>query len=248
MFIEWCVDANQNIQGGFNMENQGTQYPIDMVLCIDQTGSMSSIIERVKSRALAFYDDFQKEMLSQGKSVDTLRVKVVGFRDYGCDQDRKEGLSPMDESPFFILPDQSSEFEAFVNRLNADGGGDEPESGLEALALAINSDWDVKSGKSRQVIVVWTDASAHPIGTGADHSSYPKSAPKNFDELTDWWEGQGKMRQAAKRLILFAPDSPAWNDIAKYWECVLMYPSKGGEGLKDQDYKTILNTIANSVG
>jgi Mg-chelatase subunit ChlD len=33
---------------------QGIKYSVDIVLCIDATGSMSSIIDRVKSNVLKF--------------------------------------------------------------------------------------------------------------------------------------------------------------------------------------------------
>lgn len=51
----------------------------------------------------------------------------------------------MEESQFFILPEEKQEFYNFVSQIKAGGGGDEPESGLEALALALRSDF-VKDG------------------------------------------------------------------------------------------------------
>ena len=51
----------------------------------------------------------------------------------------------------------------FVNGLIAEGGGDAPESGLEAVALAMNSPWTTAGDRRRQVIVVWTDQPAHPL-------------------------------------------------------------------------------------
>lgn len=40
---------------------------------------------------------------------------------------------------------------------------DEPESGLEALALAMGSDWETSGTSKRHAIVLFTDASAHPL-------------------------------------------------------------------------------------
>ena len=240
------VESPAEIQVESQANNQAIQYSVDMVLCIDQTGSMGSIINRVKQSALSFYDDIQREMQKMEKAVSPLRIKVIGFRDYACEDDREKGLSPMDESPFFTLPDQREGFSAFINELKAAGGGDAPESGLEALALAIKSEWNLTGDKNRQIIVVWTDTSTHPIGKGSDHRDFPENMPKDIDELSDLWSGQ-TMNESAKRLILYAPDAPMWNDIAQTWFNVLIYPSKAGEGLSDVDYHVILSQIANSV-
>ena len=230
------------------MENQSAGYSVDIVLCIDQTLSMVDIIERVKESALAFHDDLLNEIRSLKLRVDSLRVKVIGFRDYACQIDRGDGLSPMVESPFFVLPDQAEGFELFVNELIAVGGGDPPESGYDALALAINSEWDLTAKNSRQVIVLWTDADSHPLRHGSDHPDYPKSMPEDLGELTGLWVGQkSKVGKFSKRFILYAPDVPSWNDIANNWEYVLKYTLNAGEGLKDHDYQTIINKIIGNV-
>ncbi|MFI5709005.1 VWA domain-containing protein [Kribbella sp. NPDC051620] len=176
--------------------------------------------------------------------MDILRVRVIGFRDYLFDGD-----GSMVTSDFFTLPEQSAEFESFVRELKADGGGDEPESGLEALALAIKSPWKRAGDKNRQVIVFWTDASAHPLEAGASSgtASYPDGLPANFDELTDWWEGQSYVNKNDKRLILFTPSAAGWSEIVTHWEQTIHLASQAGAGLAEHEYSTILGAIANSV-
>ena len=73
--------------------------------------------------------------------------------------------------------------------------------------------------------------------------------PSNFDELTDWWEDEqsGKMRKAAKRLILFVPDASAWTEIGMNWSNAIHHPAKAGLGLSEVDYETILAAISNSI-
>ncbi|GIV38275.1 MAG: hypothetical protein KatS3mg033_0075 [Thermonema sp.] len=222
---------------------QGLHYNVDIVMCIDATGSMSPIIDRVKENALRFYDDLMEVMQQKAKTIDTLRVKVIAFRDFYFDKDKA-----LEMSPFFVLPDEQSRFKSFVDGIVADGGGDEPENGLEALALAIRSEWNKEGDKRRQIIIVWTDASTHPLElhAGAKPQWYPADMPADFDELTDWWEGQ-YMSHTAKRLIIYSPDAYAWTDIANHWENTIQYPSKAGEGLSEVDYQTILDAIANSV-
>ncbi|MCS6822602.1 MAG: VWA domain-containing protein [Microscillaceae bacterium] len=222
---------------------QGLKYTVDIVMCIDTTGSMSPIIGKVKENALKFYEDLDAVMQAKGKAIDTLRVKVIAFKDYYYD-----GNDAMRVSDFFVLPSQREQFQAFVDSLRAEGGGDEPENGLEAIFLAIHSDWNTTGDKKRQIIVVWTDASTHELekNEGRKPANYPANMPKNFDELSDHWDGQF-MSRSSKRLIVYAPDAYAWTDIANHWENTIQYPSKAGEGLSEVDYQTILDAIASSV-
>lgn len=224
-------------------DDQIPGYPVDLVLCIDGTASMTPIIDKVRSRASAFHADLAKEMDAKGKMIDDLRVRVVVFRDFAVDGD-----GSLECSEFLRLPDQASSFAEFVSAIRAYGGGDEPESGLEALAVAVNSPWNTSGVKRRQVIVVWTDASAHPLDSGGRTVLSNVSVPADFDEMTDLWQGQeSPMDGSAQRLILYAPDAYPWTDISNHWDNVIHHPSQGGEGLSDIDYRTILDVIAQSV-
>jgi von Willebrand factor type A domain len=222
---------------------RGLSYAVDIVFCIDVTGSMTPIIDQVKENALRFYDDVQSNLTAKGKNVDQLRVRVIAFRDFAAD-----GAAALDESPFFTLPDDRGDFSAFVSGLVAEGGGDAPESGLEAVALAIDSPWTTSGDRRRQVIVVWTDQPAQPLDASALPSDIAARVPRDFSALTDAWEDeQGRMGSSSKRLILFAPDGPGWSDISGVWENVVHNPSQAGGGLSEVDYGTIIDSIGNSV-
>ncbi len=54
------------------------------------------------------------------------------------------------------------------------------------------------------------------------------------------------MDQDAKRLVLFAPDMPAWWDITD-WDKVLHFPSNAGNGLSDLEYDQIISVILQAV-
>jgi hypothetical protein len=222
---------------------RGLSYAVDIVFCIDVTGSMTPIIDQVKANALRFYDDVQSNLTAKGKNVDQLRVRVIGFRDFVAD-----GAAALDESPFFTLPDERADFSAFVNGLVAEGGGDAPESGLEAVALAIDSPWTTTGDRRRQVIVVWTDQPAQPLNPSVLPPDIASRVSPDFSALTDAWEDeQGRMGSSSKRLILFAPDGPGWSDISGVWENVVHHPSQAGGGLSEVDYGTIIDSIGNSV-
>jgi hypothetical protein len=222
---------------------RGLSYAVDIVFCIDVTGSMSPIIDQVKANALRFYDDVQSNLTAKGKNVDQLRVKVIAFRDFVAD-----GAAALAESPFFTLPGDRASFSDFVNGLIAEGGGDAPESGLEAVALAIDSPWTTTGDRRRQVVVVWTDQPAQPLDASVLPSDLSSRVPADFSALTDVWEDeQGPMGSSSKRLILFAPDGPGWSDISAVWENVVHHPSQAGGGLSEVDYGTIIDSIGNSV-
>jgi len=222
---------------------RGLSYAVDIVFCIDVSGSMTPIIDAVKSHALGFYDDVQTNLTAKGKNVSQLRVRLVAFRDFAAD-----GEAALEESPFYTLPNERAGFSEFVQGLIAQGGGDVPESGLEAVALAMNSPWTTTGDRRRQVIVVWTDQPAHPLDPSVVPADLASRIPADFSALTDAWEDeQGVMGSSSKRLILFAPDGPGWSDISSVWENVVHHPSQAGGGLSEVDYGTIIDSIGNSV-
>jgi len=155
----------------------------------------------------------------------------------------------MKESNFFTLPTEKKDFQNFVNNITADGGGDNGgENGLEALALAIKSDWTKFSDKQRHLIVIWTDEPGHPLEKAGKPKSYPKNIPPDFNGLTDWWNGQGSIGSSSKRLIMYAPDAYPWTNIGDFWKLTIHYASPAGKDMKEEEYNQILDAIAASIG
>ena len=222
---------------------QGLQYKVDLIFCIDKTGSMSPVIDMVKEHAIKFYDDMGEVFKKKHKDVDALRIKVIAFGD--VDFDKEKWLA---ESDFYDMPSQKSEFESFVQTIHAEGGGPTPENGLEALTLAINSDWCKDGDKRRHVVVVYTDAPTHTLEHTQSLSSphYPDGMPSSFDDLSDIWLDEQDSDRYNQRLVLFAPDAYPWSDMYTHWEGVIQMASQAGKGLEEYDYNVILDTIANS--
>lgn len=162
---------------------------VDVVMCIDATGSMGGIINTVKANALSFYDSFKKVCVDNGIGLTSLNTQVIAFRDKNVD-----GGSWLQESPTYSLPDDREQFDTFVNGLYASGGGDTPESGLEALERAfLKSDWGVDDGYHRQVVILWTDA---PYLVGDSYTSLTVPVVENM------WNSM----PSGRRFILFAPN------------------------------------------
>jgi hypothetical protein len=228
--------------------NYKVSYNVDLVFCIDATASMDGLIDMVKQHALSFHQDLADAMSKKKKSINQLRIRIIAFRDYKFD-----GRDAMLTTDFFNLPQDKDLFERCIRGIEAAGGGDDPEDGLEALAYAIRSHW-CEGGvgvKRRQVIVVWTDASTHELGFGWDEETYPREyMVRDFNVLTSWGgdaSENGFMDNNAKRLLLYAPDQPYWNTISANWDNVLHFPSEAGQGLDEVSYSEIIDTISNSI-
>lgn len=227
------------------MAGQGMgEYCVDIVMCIDATGSMAPIIDEVKGNAISFYQRFVDAMEENDKEVEKLRIKVIAFRDYGYDDE------PMVQSEFFNLPDQNEEFKSFVNSIEAKGGGDSPENALEAIALALKSNWTTSGSKRRHVILVFSDAPALPLGERASSASYPSGLPTDIAQLGAWWEGTdqtlGSTYQAkAGRLVAFVPNAEPWTELQawnRYWPAF----SPAGTGLSDVDIQSAIDLMVGS--
>ena len=108
---------------------------VDIVFCIDMTGSMGPVLRNSTALARDLIGQINAALAEKKRKVDGLRVKVVAFGDYYCDAE------PMVESPFFELPRDERAYHACLDGLSARGGGDAPESSLEALYKAFTSDW-----------------------------------------------------------------------------------------------------------
>lgn len=174
---------------------------VDVVMCIDVTGSMSGIIYTVKSNALSFYDAFNNKCISNGIELEALNNKVIAFRDVNVD-----GSAWWSESGYFSLPAERDGFSSFVNNLYASGGGDTPESGLEALMGAFTAlDDAIDDGYHRQVVILWTDA---PFLTGASYTNYTAEMV-----MAKW-----NTLSSGRRLIMFAPSGFSGDYNSGNWD------------------------------
>lgn len=218
-------------------------YNLDVVMCIDASGSMATFLEDLKAKALSFYQNLADKVAKQEECLLCLRVKVIAFRDYMFDEE------PMVESEFFTLPEQNGGFKRFVDGIHATGGGDEPENALEAIALALKSSWATEGGRRRHVILVFSDSHALQLGERAGCPNYPAGLPKDIDQLEAWWEGResfgGTYKARCGRLLLFVPDVDPWTEFTEWDRCWLNFPHDDNE-LQDFDIQNVVYMITNS--
>ena len=136
---------------------------VDIVFLMDATGSMESCIDALKDNVTTFVESMCER--SQQNPVKDWRAKVVGFRDF------LEDNEPLVDNPFVKEP---SAVRSQLNALEAEGGGDEPESLLDAIYHVANmgqtdkgaqeldpNKWRYRSQAAR-VVIIFSDASYHP--------------------------------------------------------------------------------------
>ena len=162
-------------------------------------------------------------------------------------------------------------FRDFVNGIHEAGGGDDPESGLEALTMAMRSDFVQEGEKKRHIIVLFTDAAAHPFEDydeltaeaakkGCKPTMYPKNMPKNISEFYNAWEGNAMNQDAlgcdgentkldadGRRIVLFAPNDYPWCDMEVNLSHVIRKDIEAGQGGSELEMNEVYTLIAYSM-
>ncbi len=109
----------------------------DIVFAIDTTGSMGSTIYNVKNNVINFVNELE------AKKVDA-RLGLVAFKDITVD-----GMGSTRNLGWFTDP---LDFKNAVSSLYAAGGGDEPESDVDALEEARNMGF--RAGASKFIVLI----------------------------------------------------------------------------------------------
>ena len=174
-----------------------------------------------------------------------IRLRIIYFRDYYFD-----GKYAAGKSDAFEVPNDRNQVFEFINSLRAAGGGDVPESGLEALWLAMHADCG-KHKLYRRIITLFTNAPAHPLEDydelfllGKQHNC---CAPVNYPEqivhcLGDLYKEWVTWNQGGRgRLFLVAPSVYPWVDMEIEWEYVIRFEST------DYDYNSAISYQYQSV-
>ena len=218
----------------------GISTDVDLILLIDGTGSMQNLLDEVKARALSLRDDIVAGLAEKNRKVSKMRVKVIVFRDVYVD------TNAFVASEWFFLPEDAGDFRAFVEGIRAEGGGDEPESGMEALRMAMQ-EFGSMQGKGRQIIVMMTDASAHRLDDPqrAGDPAYPDwmSDCRNVEELQNAWEG---LNVHYRRLVIMAPQAYPWTTI-QTWAPVQYQASRARQGIDREGFEAVIKLISGSI-
>lgn len=140
------------------------QKVVEVCFVLDTTGSMSGLIEGAKQKIWAIAND-----IVSAKPRPSVRFGLVGYRDRGDDYVTK---------PVVLTDDLDAIYEQ-LNKFQADGGGDTPESVSEALHEAVNEmPWSGKSGVFKVIYLVG-DAPPQKYRDGKRWQDVCKTASKN---------------------------------------------------------------------
>ena len=186
--------------------NQGEKVKgvVDIVFLIDITGSMADCIGALKDNIERFID-FLTTTGSNDAVIKDWRGKCVGFRDYEHNQSNW-----LEDNPFVR---DANKLKEQLRRFTADGGGDEPETPLDAIyilgsmgetaqgATESPHQWRHKRDAAR-VIVIFSDASFK------SKMFIPQARGGSVEDVITLIHD--------KRLILsiFAPDLPCYDKLA----------------------------------
>ncbi len=222
----------------------------DLVFMVDVTGSMASCIDALRKNIETFIESLSRGDGNTAAPVRDWRGKVVGYRDIEAVE---EGIPWFVDNPF--VRDVAA-LKAQLAGLQAQGGGDEPESLLDALYKVASmpavpkgtqaedaAKWRYRSEAAR-VVIVFTDASFK------ETMSLPEAKGGSLQDVANL--------VMANRIILsiFAPNFECYDRLSQIdkseWE-VVEY-----EGLSPQDalqkfttdpasFKTTLQQLAASV-
>ena len=223
----------------------------DVVFLIDVSGSMAPIIDALRTNIEAFVDSLSTGDANNAAPVRDWRGKVVGYRDIEAAD--AEGVAWIEDNPFVR---DTAALKTQLAALRAQGGGDEPESLLDALYKVASMEatpkgaqsedankWRYRSDAAR-VVVVFTDAS--------------------FKETMSLPEAKGGALQdvanivMANRIILslFAPNFEGYDRLSQIdkseWEVVEYEGLSPQEALRKftadpQNFRTTLKQLAASV-
>lgn len=177
---------------------------VDIVFLIDATGSMGTCIDALKNNISVFIDTLSSADANGGTIVQHWRAKVCGYRDAFCDTEY------FIDNPFV---EDTTELKSQLAGIDAKGGGDEPETLLDALYSVINQGqmektvqeldphmWRHRS-KAARVVIVFTDASFQPRMKTLEHGT--------VDDVIN------KIHENRIILSLFAPDMACHHALAE---------------------------------
>jgi hypothetical protein len=208
-----------------NFTTDENRLTVEVVMCMDISGSMSSEISMVKNNALSFYDQFKEMCDAQGIDLEGLYSQVITYSDINVDAERALSVS---DTYNLTKEEQREAFKAYVDDIYLAGGGDIPESGLEALMAAFKHDWGVDDGYHRQVVILWTDAPYKTINDNIYKKEVSEGVyeemftASTYEEVKAMWDSM----PSGRRMIIFGPYGNSYSnggewDLMDDWKNVV---------------------------
>ena len=216
---------------------------VDVVFLIDATGAMEICIDAIKLSLGLFFDTLTGDQ----SPIKDWRARVIGYRDANCDGDMWLETNP------FVANDLSG-LKSQFDRLTPQGGGDEPESLLDALSYVCNwgelapaaspnsESWRHRADCKR-AIVLFTNATYHPT-----MSAKSVNAGGTADDVIS------ELATKKITLLMVAPDSPCFDKLTEADKSVLVKElvSPFAESLTslsnaDESFQKVMRALAKTL-
>jgi hypothetical protein len=187
---------------------------VDIVILLDVSGSMQACIDAVKLSVKTFIDGLSARDANDQAPIKDWRIKVCGYRDH------KNNPSDWFVDNPFVRDVPSVQAQIAAESLQASGGGDEPESLLDALyKLATMGDiglqdaedpnkWRAR-GASARAIIFFTDASFNQ--------------PMTIPEASGGGIGEVQVELSKNRILLcgFCPQWTGFEELGTLDGCLI---------------------------
>jgi hypothetical protein len=195
--------------------------PVDIVFCVDCTASMGPCFTGL----VQHLHDFVAGLQSENK-VD-YRLRLIEYRDLKIG----EPMIPHD------FTTDVEEFRSQLRGLSASGGGDEPESTLDAIYTALNSPW--RTTKCHKSVLVFTDAPSHPTL----EKSTVSTGTGDIETVINLLESKRTW------LYLVSVEDPLYDRLSKREKTIIqLYPKdRRYEGLEGVDFAQVLEWFGRSI-
>ena len=218
----------------------------DIVFLVDVTGSMRPCIDGLRENILTFVETLSGKDPNNECPVKDWRIKVAGYRDAEDDP-----ATWWVEFPFTRNVD---EVKSHFGKLETKGGGDEPESLLDAIyklgsmpaadlqEIDPPNKWRAR-GAAQRFIVIFTDA------TYKTTMSAPECSGGGFDDVKNVVHGN------KINLSVFCPEHDCYHDLATLDRSEIEFIGSISEGAKlmveftkdQENFKQTLSVLAKTI-
>lgn len=228
------LDLDIEIEGAQEAKKKGV---VDIIFVIDVTGSMGPAIQQIAKNISEFIRNINP------LDVKDWRVKVYSFGDLTVDP---ADVAMNTNRPWVCKGDDLNlllaQFNDCIRLVQKKGGGDEPESSLDALYLAARDGFESSWNDRTRALVLFTDASPKRI--------QPKTVGINVDAMQLLIQ---QINNGHIYLHMFAPKHDNYirlkNGIGKFGNYVALGSNGASpvEALKQVDFAKVLETLGKSV-
>jgi len=195
---------------------------IDLVICLDTTGSMDPIIDSVRDYIVTHLIGEMKSQMSKNQMPFEWRARIIGFGD-------------LDADPFYTMPFTSDE-SVLVDAIgNITRSGGDTEYDLDALMVAASSPWRTDAPTHR-IVTLFTDEPTYP-------SLHTSTGSGNVQTVIE------KLAEQRIKLFLFGPEDDTFLELKKLPKSeIMLFPEEEIHPMLIKlDFRKIFEQMAKTI-